>query len=320
MGRAAAAIAQAHAGAGGRRICRTSATFADRHDTTSAGLAGRHFQSPSNMMRAMFLYLSRRPALRRWMEAWPPSHKVTRRFVAGDTLEEALAVCARLQSEGVFSTLDHLGENVRTIEEASASCDAYVSALEQIGERHLSSTIAIKLTQFGLDLSREACLENVRRLEAKAKTAGSRVEIDMESSAYTERTLAMAIQAGSECGCVRVCVQAYLRRSASDIERLNAAAVPVRLVKGAYREPPSEAIPRKQDVDANYIALMKTLLDRGVYPAIATHDEKIIREAIEYVQGRGIRQNSFEFQMLYGIRRDLQRKLIAQGFRLRLYV
>ena len=219
------------------------------------------------MMRGVFLYLSRQPALRRWMEAWPPSHKVTRRFVAGDTLEEALAVCERLQSESVFSTLDHLGENVRTLEEASASCDAYVSALEQIAARHLSSTIAIKLTQFGLDLSGDACLENVRRLEAKAKTAGSRVEIDMESSAYTERTLAMAIQAGSECGCVRVCVQAYLHRSAGDIERLNAAAVPVRLVKGAYREPPSAAFPRKQDVDANYVALMKTLLDHGVYPA-----------------------------------------------------
>ena len=272
------------------------------------------------MMRGLFLYLSKRPALRRWMEAWPPSHKVTRRFVAGDTLEEALAVCERLQGEKVFSTLDHLGENVSTIEEASASCDAYVGALEQIGERGLTSTIAIKLTQFGLDLSEEACLENVRRLDGKAKTAGSRVEIDMESSAYTERTLAMAIQAGSECGCVRVCVQAYLHRSAADIERLNAASVPVRLVKGAYREPPSVAFPRKQDVDANYVTLMKTLLDRGVYPAIATHDEKIIQEAIEYVQGRSIRQDSFEFQMLYGIRRDLQRKLIDAGFRLRLYV
>jgi proline dehydrogenase len=272
------------------------------------------------MMRGAFLYLSRQPALRRWMEAWPPSRKVTRRFVAGDTLDEALAVCKRLQQEGIFSTLDHLGENVHTIEEAAASCDAYVSALEQIAARHLSSTIAIKLTQFGLDLSAQACLENVRRLEAKAKIAASRVEIDMESSAYTERTLALAIQAGQECGCVRLCVQAYLRRSAGDIDRLNAAAVPVRLVKGAYREPPSEAFPRKQDVDENYIALMKKLLDHGVYPALATHDERIINEAIEYVQGRSIRPESFEFQMLYGIRRDLQRKLIQQGYRLRLYI
>jgi proline dehydrogenase len=240
--------------------------------------------------------------------------------VAGDTLDEALAVCERLQQEGIFSTLDHLGENVRTIEEASASCDAYVSALEQIASRRLSSTIAIKLTQFGLDLSEQACLDNVRRLESKAKTAASRVEIDMESSAYTERTLAMAIQAGQECGCVRVCVQAYLHRSAGDIDRLNAAAVPVRLVKGAYREPPSEAFPRKQDVDENYVALMKKLLDHGVYPALATHDERIVQEAIEYVEGRSIRRDSFEFQMLYGIRRDLQRKLIQQGYRLRLYI
>ncbi len=254
------------------------------------------------------------------MEAWPPSRKVTRRFVAGDTLDEALAVCEQLQQEGIFSTLDHLGESVRTLDEAAASCDAYVSALEQIASRRLSSTIAIKLTQFGLDLSAQACLESVRRLEAKAKTAASRVEIDMESTAYTERTLAMAIQAGSECGCVRVCVQAYLHRSAADIDRLNAAAVPVRLVKGAYREPPSEAFPRKQDVDANYVALMKTLLDRGVYPALATHDERIIQQAMEYVEGRGIRRDSFEFQMLYGIRRDLQRKLIEQGYRLRLYI
>lgn len=254
------------------------------------------------------------------MEAWPPSHKITRRFVAGDTLEEALAVCERLQRGGIFSTLDHLGENVKTLEEAAASCDAYVGALEQIAARKLTSTVAIKLTQFGLDLSPDACLENVRRLEAKAKTANSRVEIDMESSAYTERTLALAIQAGQECGCVRVCVQAYLRSSATDIERLNAAGVPVRLVKGAYREPPSVAFPSKRDVDEHYITLMHTLLDHGVYPAIATHDERIIREALEYVEGRSIRKDSFEFQMLYGIRRDLQQELIGQGFRLRLYV
>jgi proline dehydrogenase len=254
------------------------------------------------------------------MEAWHLSRNVTRRFVAGETLDEALAVCGQLQGEGIFSTLDHLGENVRTIEEASASCDAYVSALEQIAARGLSSTIAIKLTQFGLDLSAQACLDNVRRLEAAAKTAGSRVEIDMESSAYTERTLALAIQAGSECGCVRLCVQAYLHRSAGDIDRLNAAAVPVRLVKGAYREPPAAAFPRKQDVDDNYVALMKKLLEQGVYPALATHDERIIQQAMDYATSRGIRKDSFEFQMLYGIRRDLQRRLIQQGYRLRLYI
>ena len=254
------------------------------------------------------------------MEAGHLSRKVIRRFVAGDTLAEALAVCEQLQRDGVLATLDHLGENVRTLEEAAVSCDAYVNALEQIAARRLTSTIAIKLTQFGLDLSEQACLENVRRLEAQAKTAGSRVEIDMESNGYTERTLALAIQAGRECGCVRVCVQAYLHRSAADIDRLNASAVPVRLVKGAYREAPSVAFPRKPDVDANYVRLMHTLLDHGVYPALATHDERIIQEAIAYAEGRSIGKDRFEFQMLYGIRRDLQQQLIAQGYRLRLYV
>ena len=272
------------------------------------------------MMRAFFLYLSRNQALRRWVEARRLPRKITRRFVAGETLEEELAVCERLYQEGIFSTLDHLGENVTTLAEARAACDVYCDVLHQIAARRLPSTIAVKLTQFGLDLSEDACLENLRRLEAKSKEAGSRVEIDMESSAYTERTLGMALQAGQECGCVRVCVQAYLHRSAADIERLNTASIPVRLVKGAYREPHTVAIARKRDVDRNYVALMKTLLDRGVYPALATHDEAIVREALEYVVGRGLRKDSFEFQMLYGIRRDLQKRLIGEGYRLRLYV
>ncbi len=272
------------------------------------------------MLRSAFLSLSRSQVLRKWMEGSRISRKITRRFVAGETLQQELDVCRRLYQEGVFSTLDHLGENVTTLAEASASCDVYLSVLDQIGAAKLPSTIAIKLTQFGMDLSEQVCLDNVRRLEAKSKTVGSRVEIDMESSAYTERTVALAVRAGQECGCVRVCVQAYLFRSAADIERLNAAAVPVRLVKGAYREPQSVAFPRKGDVDRNYVTLMKTLLDRGTYPALATHDERMIQEALDYVEGRGIRRDSFEFQMLYGIRRDLQQRLVRGGYRLRLYV
>jgi len=272
------------------------------------------------MLRSTFLYLSRSQILRKWMEGSRVSQKFTRRFVAGETLQEELAVCQRLHQERIFSTLDHLGENVTTLAEAAAACDVYVNVLDQIGVAKLPSTIAIKLTQFGLDLSEEACLDNVRRLEAKSKEVGSRVEIDMESSAYTERTVAMALKAGQECGCVRVCIQAYLFRSAADIERLNAASVPVRLAKGAYREPGTVAFPRKSDVDRNYVTLMKLLLEHGTYSALATHDERIIQEALEYVEGRGIRRDSFEFQMLYGIRRDLQQRLVRQGYRLRLYV
>lgn len=272
------------------------------------------------MTRGLFLALARWRALRRWMEAAEFSRRLTRRFVAGETLEETLPVCERLRAEGIFSTLDHLGENVTTLEQARAACDAYLHVLDEIGRRQLPSTIAIKLSQFGLDLSEEACLENVRRLEAKSRMVGSRVEIDMESSAYTERTLALAIQAGKECGCVRVAVQAYLYRSAKDIETLNAAGVPVRLCKGAYLEPPEIAFPKKKDVDRNYIVLMKTLLDKGAYPALATHDEHIIGQAIRHIEQRGIGKDSFEFQMLYGVRRDLQSRLAAQGYRLRLYV
>jgi len=272
------------------------------------------------MLRGTFLYLSRSKTLLKWMEGSQLPRNITRRFVAGDTLQEELKVCRKLHQEGVFSTLDHLGENVTTLEEASASCEVYMNVLDQIGAAKLPSTIAIKLTQFGMDLSEEACLDNLRRLEAKSKTVGSRVEIDMESSAYTGRTVALAIQAGQECGCVRVCVQAYLFRIAADIESLNAASIPVRLVKGAYKEPDSVAFPRKADVDRKYVTLMKTLLDHGTYPALATHDERIIQEAIEYVEGRGIRRDSFEFQMLYGIRRDLQQRLVREGYRLRLYV
>lgn len=272
------------------------------------------------MLRSAFLHLSRSQVLRKWMEASHLPRKIIQRFVAGETLQHELDVCQALHREGVFSTLDHLGENVTTLEEASVACDVYIDVLDRIGAAKIPSTIAIKLTQFGMDLSEEACLENVHRLEAKSKTVGSRVEIDMESSAYTERTVALAIQAGQECGCVRVCVQAYLFRSAADIERLNAAAVPVRLVKGAYREPPAVAFPRKSDVDRNYMALMKTLLDQGTYPALATHDERIIEEALRYVKERGIGRDSFEFQMLYGIRRDLQQRLVRDGYRLRLYV
>ncbi len=272
------------------------------------------------MMRNLFLALARRPGLRRWMEEAEFSRRITRRFVAGETLEETLDVCERLRAEGIFSTLDHLGENVTTLDQAREACDVYVNVLEEIGRRGLPSTIAIKLSQFGLDLSPEACLENVRRLEAKAKTIGSRVEIDMEGSAYTERTLALAIQAGQECGCVRVAVQAYLYRSARDIDRLNAAGVPVRLCKGAYREGPDLAFPKKKDVDRNYVVLMKTLLDKGAFPAIASHDEDIIGEALRHVYERRLAKDSFEFQMLYGIRRDLQDRLISQGYRLRLYV
>jgi len=272
------------------------------------------------MMRQFFLFLSHHRGLRKWMETSSVAKKLTKRFIAGETLEEVLAVCEQLQAEGIFTALDHLGENVTSLEEAAGALDAYMIALDQIAARRLPATVSIKITQFGVDFSEQACLDNVRRLAAKATETGSRVEIDMESSIYTDRTLEIATRVAAECACVRCVIQAYLLRSEADLQHLNERHVSVRLCKGAYDEPPAVAFPSKADVDRNYVRLMKMLFDHGTYPAIATHDEQIINEALRYTRERGIGPDRFEFQMLYGIRRDLQRRLIGLGHRLRLYV
>jgi len=272
------------------------------------------------MMRHFFLYLAGQKRLRRWMETSPVSQKFTRRFVAGETLDMALAVLENLQRERISATLDHLGENVTSLTEASASRDSYLEALARIAERKLPATVSIKLTQFGLDFSQDACLENVRGLAAAAKATGSRVEIDMESSAYTDRTLDVAARIHAEFGCARAVIQAYLKRSAADIDRLNKLGVPMRLCKGAYDEPATVAFAAKREVDRNYVVLLKTLLDKGTYPAIATHDEMMAGEAFRYVRERKIAADKFEFQMLYGIRRDLQKRIVDLGYHLRLYV
>ncbi len=272
------------------------------------------------MMRHFFLYLAGQKRLRRFMETSPASQKFTRRFVAGETLEMALAVLEDLQKQRIWATLDHLGENVSSLEEASASRDSYLEALDNIASRKLPATVSLKLTQFGLDFSQEACLENVRKLAAAAKANGSRVEIDMESTAYTDRTLDVATRIHQEFNCTRAVIQSYLRRSAGDIDRLNKLGLPVRLCKGAYDEPVTVAFQQKREVDRNYVVLMKTLLDKGAYPAIATHDETMVGEAFRYVRERKYPPERFEFQMLYGIRRDLQKRIVDLGYNLRLYV
>jgi proline dehydrogenase len=270
--------------------------------------------------RQFFLRLSQNQGLRRWMETSPAAKILTRRFIAGGTLADELTVCETLAREGTYAALDHLGENVTTLQEADASVDAYLDALNEIDRRKLPATVSMKLTHFGLDLSEEKCVENVLRLSARAKEIGTRVEIDMESTVYTERTLRIAERIHAEHGCVRTVIQAYLFRSAADIDRMNELGIPVRLCKGAYNEPPEVAYPKKPDVDSNYVALMHKLLDHGTYPALATHDDSVIAEALRHIRERGITPDQFEFQMLYGVRRDLQEKLRSQGYRLRLYI
>ena len=272
------------------------------------------------MTRAFFLFLSQNKRLRNWMEKSSQARGVTRRFIAGETLEEELSACEALQRSGILTTIDHLGENVTTLAAADAARDMYLRVLDEIAARGLPATIALKLTALGLDQSQEACVSNLNALAAKAAAIGTRVEIDMEDTRYTERTVHIAERAGAEFGCLRVAIQAYLYRSSGDIKRLSRAGVSVRLCKGAYIEPAALAMPRKADVDRSYVALMSELLDSGIVPALATHDERMIDAILSRVRERALSADRFEFEMLHGIRRDLQHKLASQGFRVRVYV
>jgi len=254
------------------------------------------------------------------METSSVAQRLSGRFVAGETLEQALAVARRLNSEGITVTLDHLGESVSTLGEAAEARDVYLRTLDAIHEDGIQGNVSLKLTQFGLDLSDEECEANVDRLVKRAAELGSFVRVDMESSAYTDRTLHLVHRLFERHGTVGVVLQSYLYRSRADTDALNAAGIRVRLCKGAYLEPAEVAFPEKADVDKSYLELAGQLLERGSYPAFATHDEAIIRKIRAMVEERKIPRDAFEFQMLYGIRRDLQRQLVKEGYRLRLYV
>jgi proline dehydrogenase len=254
------------------------------------------------------------------METAPAADRLTSRFVAGSTIEREVAVCQKLNADGYLATLDHLGESVTSLEEAEQSREAYLTALDRIAKLNLEATVSVKLTQLGLDFSEQACLANIECLVARAKSIGRMVEIDMESSAYVDRTLTLVSDLHARYGSVRAVIQAYLYRSESDIQNLCRLSIPIRLCKGAYRESSDVAFPRKKDVDANYVRLMLELFDRGTFPAIASHDEHILNRALAYIQERNIAADRFEFQMLYGIGRELQRRLVEAGYRLRLYV
>lgn len=266
------------------------------------------------MLRSFFIFLSHQKSLRRWMEHSSLAKPLTRRFIAGNTLEEALTVCQKLNQEGIFTTLDYLGESVTAIEEANLSRDHCLSALALIHQRKIDSTISVKLTQLGLDINQELCFDNARQLVVLAKETNSIVEFDMESSAYVDRTLSIVQRLHAEFGCVRAVLQAYLFRTEADIHKLNAQALPVRICKGAYAEPDTVAFAEKSAVDQNYLKVSRLLLEAGHFPAIATHDDRMVAGATSYPKDK------FEFQMLYGVRRDLQRKLLAQGFRIRVYI
>jgi proline dehydrogenase len=272
------------------------------------------------LARGAFLYLSRQPRLRKWIETSPAARRFTSRFIAGMTLEDALRAARGLKAISTSASLDHLGENVTTIEEANAARDAYLAALDQIAAEKLGATVSMKVTSLGLDIDERVCFENTGAVVQRARDTGTRVEFDMEDTGYTDRNLRLVHAMHERYGSVRAVIQAYLYRSEKDIELLCERGVPVRLCKGAYREPATVAWPDKGDVDANYVKLMRILFDKGAYPAIATHDRAMIGEAISYAKKRVIRPGQFEFQMLYGVARSLQRRVVEQGYRLRVYV
>ena len=272
------------------------------------------------LLRKTLLFLSRQDWMRRLVERAPFSRRAVKRFVAGESLDDVIPVLGRLRAEGIQATLDRLGEHITRIEEAVQSRDAYIEALHRIRDAGFQATISLKLTQLGLDLNESQCRRHLTAVVEAARAGGLRVEVDMESSRYTDQTLRIARDLHRLYGNVRAVIQAYLYRSEGDIITLCRESIPVRLCKGAYLEPPDLAYPKKKDVDENYRRLMLNLLGNGLDPAIATHDTAMIRAALQYAAERRIRADHFEFQMLYGVHRDLQRMLVKKGARLRLYV
>ncbi len=271
-------------------------------------------------MRTVLLYLSRQQKLRRWMETAPAARPLSSRFIAGVSLEEALAVARAVNEQQMSVSLDHLGENVTSLDEAAASESVYMQALRQIHARGLHANVSLKLTQFGMDLCEDACRANVLRVALLAKELGSFVRIDMEGSEYTDRTMQVVKDLHEQTGACGAVIQSYLKRSIGDVEEMNRKRIRVRLCKGAYLEPPAVAYQAKADVDANFLLLARRLLAEGNYPGIATHDEKMINGTLDFVKEQKIAPERFEFQFLYGVRRDLQKRLVQSGWRVRVYV
>jgi proline dehydrogenase len=274
------------------------------------------------MLRAGLLWLSEQPRVFRFVRKNGLAKRFASRFVAGETVDEAVAALRDLNAAGVTGSLDLLGESVTNADEAHAARDVYLQTLDRIRAARAQANVSVKLTQMGLDSDEALCIANMRVIVGRAKEHGSFVRIDMEQSSYTEKTLDLFTRVFyPEFGnAVGVVLQSYLRRTAQDVEAMIALGARVRLCKGAYQEPATVAFPAKRDVDANYVACMERLLARGNYPGIATHDERIILHAQQYARRSGIAQDRFEFQMLYGVRRDLQIGLRKDWYNVRAYV
>jgi proline dehydrogenase len=274
------------------------------------------------LTRSALIYLSRQEGLKEFAAKFGLFKKLTTRFIAGETIDEAVAAIRDLNARGCTSTFDHLNESVSSTAETEAEVREYLNVLAHIDETGIDSNVSIKLTQFGLEIDPDLAYRNVRRIVEDATRRGNFVRVDMEGSNVTQATIDVFKRLRAEFGLndVGIAVQSYLYRTMDDARDLLKIPARVRLCKGAYNEPPEVAYPDKKGVDDNYVRAMEVLLGSGVYHGIATHDPKMIDATVAFAQREGIGKDAFEFQMLYGIRRDLQEQLARDGYRMRVYV
>jgi proline dehydrogenase len=272
------------------------------------------------MLRSTLLKLSESQGFARWVSSNRSTRTMSHRFVAGEELAEAISATRVCNDQGMLVSLDYLGENVLTAADAQRARDAYLEVFDRIAAEKLNANVSCKLTQLGLDLSPEFSEGQVLSIVERAASYDNFLRVDMEGSAYTERTLDVVKKVRQRSPAIGTVIQAYLYRSEQDVQDLLAIGCRIRLCKGAYSEPPHLAFPKKEDVDANYIKLVRLLLPSGFYHGIATHDPRMIGATIRIAAESKVSKDDFEFQMLYGVRTDLQQRLVRDGYRLRIYI
>ena len=274
------------------------------------------------VIRNALLYLSKQEGLKDFATRFSPFKKLTTRFVAGEDIDEAIAAIREINARGCTASFDHLNESVANAGETAEEVREYLDILKRIDETGIKSNVSIKLTQFGLEIDPELAYRNARTVVEDAARRGNFVRVDMEGSTVTQVTIDIFKRLRSEFGLntVGIVLQSYLLRTYEDAQEISKIPARIRICKGAYNEPPEVAFPDKKDVDDNYVRVMKLLLSSGVYHGIATHDPNMINATIRYAREQGIGKEAFEFQMLYGVRRDLQEKLARDGYNMRVYV
>jgi proline dehydrogenase len=274
------------------------------------------------LSRSALIYLSRQEGLKDFAARFRLFKRLTTRFVAGETIDEAVGAIREMNAEGCSASFDHLNESVANPAEAEAEVKEYLQILSRIDETGINSNVSIKLTQFGLELDTELAYKNARTVVADAARRGNFVRVDMEAANVTQQTIDLFKRLRAEFGLndVGIVLQSSLRRTYADAQELVRLPARIRICKGAYHEPPEVAFPDKKEVDENYVRVMQLLLSSGIYHGIATHDPKMIEGTIDFSQRKGIPKGAFEFQMLYGVRRDLQRQLAKDGYNMRVYV